>query len=155
MSGTPFLQKVGVPPPPSLPLTPQKKKIGVPFLLHDYPLFQLNSVPHFDAQTDISQRDKVLFCLGCLFSSFNRKRWAFVFEVSDENLVSENFEMEKTSINKNNNKKKKTRGPWWPCDAHLSNIALWEPDLELIKANILIKVQNDYNKVFCWFGPVT
>ena len=23
------------------------------------------------------------------------------------------------------------------------------------KANILIKVQNDYNKVFCWFGPVT
>ena len=22
--------------------------------------------------------------------------------------------------------------------------ALWEPDLELIKANILIKVQNDY-----------
>ena len=48
-----------------------------------------------------------------------------------------------------------TRGPWWPCNAHLSNIALWEPDLELIKANILIKVQNDYNKVFCWFGPVT
>ena len=37
-----------------------------------------------------------------------------------------------------------TRGPWWPCNAHLSNIALWEPDLELIKANILIKVQNDY-----------
>ena len=49
----------------------------------------------------------------------------------------------------------KTRGPWWPCNAHLSNIALWEPDLELIKANILIKVQNDYNKVFHWFGPVT
>ena len=47
---------------------------------------------------------------------------------------------------------KQTRGPWWPCNAHLSNIALWEPDLELIKANILIKVQNDYNKVFCWFG---
>ena len=20
----------------------------------------------------------------------------------------------------------KTRGPWWPCNAHLSNIALWE-----------------------------
>ena len=53
---------------------------------------------------------------------------------------------------KNNNK---TRGPWWPCNAHLSNIALWEPDLELIKANILIKVQNDYNKVFCWFRLVT
>ena len=35
-------------------------------------------------------------------------------------------------------------GPSWPCNAHLSNIALWEPDLELIKANILIKVQNDY-----------
>ena len=33
-----------------------------------------------------------------------------------------------------------TRGPWWPCNAHLSNIALWEPDLELIKANILIKM---------------
>ena len=49
----------------------------------------------------------------------------------------------------------RTRGPWWPCNAHLSNIALWEPDPELIKANILIKVQNDYNKVFCWFGPVT
>ena len=30
------------------------------------------------------------------------------------------------------------------CNAYLSNIALWEPDLELIKANILIKVQNDY-----------
>ena len=40
--------------------------------------------------------------------------------------------------------KKTTRGSWWPCNAHLSNIALWEPDLELIKANILIKVQNDY-----------
>ena len=39
---------------------------------------------------------------------------------------------------------KETRGPWWPCNAHLSNIALWKPDLELIKANILIKVQNDY-----------
>ena len=37
-----------------------------------------------------------------------------------------------------------TRGPWWPCNAHLSIIALWEPDLELIKANILIKIQNDY-----------
>ena len=34
-----------------------------------------------------------------------------------------------------------TRGPWWPCNAHLSNIALWEPDLELIKENILIKVK--------------
>ena len=39
---------------------------------------------------------------------------------------------------------RKTRGPWWPCNTHLSNVALWEPDLELIKANILIKVQNDY-----------
>ena len=47
---------------------------------------------------------------------------------------------------------KKTRGPWWPCNAHLSNIALWEPDLELIKANILIKM---IITVFCWFGPVT
>ena len=37
-----------------------------------------------------------------------------------------------------------TRGPWWPCNAHLSIIAFWEPDLELIKANILIKIQNDY-----------
>ena len=37
-----------------------------------------------------------------------------------------------------------TRGPWWPCNAHLSIIALREPDLELIKANILIKIQNDY-----------
>ena len=37
-----------------------------------------------------------------------------------------------------------TRGPWWPCNAHLSIIALWEPDLELIKANILIKIKNDY-----------
>ena len=36
------------------------------------------------------------------------------------------------------------RGPWWPCNTHLSNIVLWEPDLELIKANILIIVQNDY-----------
>ena len=41
-------------------------------------------------------------------------------------------------------KGRETRGPWWPCNTHLSNIALWEPDLELIKANILIKVQNDY-----------
>ena len=40
--------------------------------------------------------------------------------------------------------KSKTRGPWWPCNAHLSIIALWEPDLELIKANILIKIQNNY-----------
>ena len=30
------------------------------------------------------------------------------------------------------------------CNAHLSIIALWEPDLELIKANSLIKIQNDY-----------
>ena len=37
-----------------------------------------------------------------------------------------------------------TRGPWWPCNAHLSIITLWEPDLELIKANILIEIQNDY-----------
>ena len=49
-----------------------------------------------------------------------------------------------------------TRGPWWPCNAHMSNTALWEPDLELIKANILIKVQNDYinkyDNVACLMG---
>ena len=44
------------------------------------------------------------------------------------------------------NKTKKTRGPLRPCNAHLSIIALWEPDLELIKANILIKIQNDIDK---------
>ena len=38
----------------------------------------------------------------------------------------------------------RTRGPWWPCNAHLSIIALREPDLELIKANILTKIHNDY-----------
>ena len=38
----------------------------------------------------------------------------------------------------------KTRGPGWRCNAHLSIIALSEPDLELIKANIMIKIQNDY-----------
>ena len=31
-----------------------------------------------------------------------------------------------------------------PCNAHLSIIALREPDLELIKANILTKIRNDY-----------
>ena len=39
---------------------------------------------------------------------------------------------------------KNTKGPWWPCNAHLSIIALREPDLELIKANILTKIHNDY-----------
>ena len=34
----------------------------------------------------------------------------------------------------------KTRGSWWPCSTHLSIIALREPDLELIKANILTKL---------------
>ena len=114
-SRSPTLSIPAPPPPPPPP--PQKKKkkkknrspISSSWL-SSFIVFQLNSVPHFDAQTDISQRDKVLFCLGCLFSSFNRKRWAFVFEVSDENLVSENFEMEKTSINKNNNNKKKKKG---------------------------------------------
>ena len=37
----------------------------------------------------------------------------------------------------------KTRGPWWPCNAHLSIIAFREPDLELIKANILTKIHDD------------
>ena len=37
-----------------------------------------------------------------------------------------------------------TRRPWWPCKAHLSIIALREPDLELIKANILTKIHDDY-----------
>ena len=31
-----------------------------------------------------------------------------------------------------------------PCNAHLSVIALREPDLELIKANILTKIHNDF-----------
>ena len=52
-------------------------------------------------------------------------------------------------------KKKKTNKRAMPCNAHLSIIVLWEPDLELIKANILIKIQNDYiNKTMfvclCW-----
>ena len=37
-----------------------------------------------------------------------------------------------------------TRGPSWPCNTHLSIIALGEPDLELIKADILTKIHNDY-----------
>ena len=38
------------------------------------------------------------------------------------------------------------RSQFYKQEGHdgLSIIALWEPDLELIKANILIKVQNDY-----------
>ena len=40
--------------------------------------------------------------------------------------------------------KVKTRGPWWPCKAHLSITALREPDLELIKVNILTKIHDDY-----------
>ena len=36
---------------------------------------------------------------------------------------------------------KQTRGP---CNAHLSIIALGEPDLELIKENIQTKIYNDY-----------
>ena len=36
------------------------------------------------------------------------------------------------------------RGPRWPSAAHLSIIALREPDLEMIKANILTKIHNDY-----------
>ena len=39
---------------------------------------------------------------------------------------------------------KRIRGPWWPCNPHLSIIALRESDLELIKANILTKVHDDY-----------
>ena len=31
-----------------------------------------------------------------------------------------------------------------PCIAHLSTIALREPDLEMIKANILTKIHDDY-----------
>ena len=37
-----------------------------------------------------------------------------------------------------------TRGPQWPCNAHLSIIALIEPDLEMIKASILTKIHDDY-----------
>ena len=35
----------------------------------------------------------------------------------------------------------KQEGHDGPVNAHLSIIALWEPDLELIKANILIKIK--------------
>ena len=53
----------------------------------------------FDVQTDISQKDKVLFLLvaACCLITENSK-WAF-FYVSDKNSVSENFEMEKKKIN--------------------------------------------------------
>ena len=37
-----------------------------------------------------------------------------------------------------------TRGPWRPCNAHLSIIAFREPDLEMIKENILTKIYDDY-----------
>ena len=40
--------------------------------------------------------------------------------------------------------KKQINRPRWLCIAHLSIIALREPDLELINANILIKIHDDY-----------
>ena len=44
----------------------------------------------------------------------------------------------------------KTRGPSWPCNAHLSIIALWEPDLKLIKAWL---VQEKKRKIDFQDGP--
>ena len=43
-------------------------------------------------------------------------------------------------------RKIRTTGPRWPCSciAHLSIIVLREPDLEMIKANILTKIHYDY-----------
>ena len=40
--------------------------------------------------------------------------------------------------------KENKRAMIWPCNAHLSITAIREPDLELIKANILTKIRNDY-----------
>ena len=39
---------------------------------------------------------------------------------------------------------RQTRGPWWPCNVHLSIIALREPDPLMTKANILTKIHDDY-----------
>ena len=61
-----------------------------------------------------------------------------------QNKTKQKKKKKKKKQQQKKKKKKKTRGPLWPCNAHLSNIALWEPGLDLIKANILIKVQNNY-----------
>ena len=39
---------------------------------------------------------------------------------------------------------KETSGPRWLSNAHLSIIALSESDLEMIKANIMTKILEDY-----------
>ena len=77
---------------------------------------------------------KTQLLISNVYTKFQILRCNSSREIFDRNFPTLEWEMEK----------RKTRGPWWPCNAHLSNIALWEPDLELIKANILIIVQNDY-----------
>ena len=96
-----------------------------------------------DISVKLFQNPLVSFIQTQLLSWF----WLIVLVFSDMStlvgcFVSSPREREKRG--RRDSKRDKTRGPWWPCNAHLSNIALWEPDLELIKPNILIKVQNDY-----------